>query len=134
MRLDGYFTSTVTGSGTVSFNPRLVNVSGENVKFWFSAMTTVDRFNTANIVLKPSNWVNLDNGIYNGYGENNTMTSPSPGNVTGVGSNNTEIVTLDLSLDDKWYRVYYYPIIDNNNQTDYRYMTRKVYLSIQRLY
>lgn len=134
LRLDGYFTSTVTGSGTVSFNPRLVNVSGENVKFWFSAMTTVDRFNTANIVLKPSNWVNLDNGIYNGYGENNTMTSPSTGNVTGVGSNNTEIVTLDLSLDDKWYRVYYYPIIDNNNQTDYRYMTRKVYLSIQRLY
>lgn len=134
LRLDGYFTTSASASGTVSFNPRLVNISGANVKFWFSAMTTVDKFNTANIVLMHNNWVNLDNGIYNGYGENNTITSPANGNVTKVGSNNTEIVTLDLSLDDKWYRVYYYPIIDNNNQTDYRNMTRKVYLSIQRLY
>lgn len=134
LRLDGYFTAAVNGSGTVSFNPRLVNISDSNVKFWFSAMTTVDRFNTANLVLKPGTWVNLDNGIYNGYGINNTMTAPSDGNVTGVGSNNTEIVTLDVSLDDKWYRVYYYPIVNNNNQTNIANMTRTVFLSIQRLY
>lgn len=134
LRLDGYFTSSSTSSGTVSFNPRLVNISNQNVKFWFSAMTTVDRFNTANIVLKPSKWVNLDNGIYNGYGENQTINNPASGNVTGVGSNNTEIVTLDLSLDGKWYRIYYFPIIDNNNQTAVANMSRRIFLSVQRLY
>ncbi|GGF00512.1 hypothetical protein SAMN05443634_105213 [Chishuiella changwenlii] len=134
LRLDGYFSAPVTGSGTISFNPRLVNVSDSPVRFFFSAMTTVDNFNTANIVLSANGgWVNLDNGIYNGYGENNTTSNPSAA-VTSVGQANTEVVTVDLSLDDKWYRIYYYPIIDNNNTTSIADDQRKIFLSIQRLY
>ncbi|MDR0803258.1 hypothetical protein [Fluviicola sp.] len=151
LRLDGYFSAsaTSTGSGSVTFNPRLVNISGSNVKFWFSAMTTVDNFNNANLVLAPNSWVSLDNGIYNGIGANSvtgtattTNISANPpygtGYATGSGSfrqDNTEVVTLDLSLDDKWYRVYYYPIIDNMDSSavtaNWR---RRIYLSIQRLY
>jgi hypothetical protein len=134
LRLDGYFSTGVFGNGTVSFNPRLVNVSGNNVKFWFSAMTTVNKFNSANLVLQPGAWVNLDDGIYNGWGANNTMSNPTNGNILNPGENNTEIVTLDLDLDDKWYRIYYYPIIDNMEQTSAAGMVRKIYLSIQRFY
>jgi hypothetical protein len=49
LRLDGYFDASVNvATDIVSFNPRLVNISGSNVKFWFSAMTTVnDYFETA---------------------------------------------------------------------------------------
>ena len=68
-----------------------------------------------------NSWVNLDDGIYNGHGENNTTSSPTvaPGaSKTSVGQRNTEVVTLDLSVDDKWYRIYYYPIIDNMNTTN----------------
>lgn len=135
LRLDGYFNAAVSGTGSVSFNPRLVNVSDQNVKFWFSAMTTVDNFNTANIVLGPGTFVNLDNGIYNGYGSNNTLANPTvTTGGTSVQQNYTEVVTLDLSLDDKWYRIYYYPIIDNKEQTTAANMVRKIYVSIQRLY
>ena len=154
LRLDGYFDSPVGGSGTVSFNPRLVNISASNVKFWFSAMTTVDRYNAANLVLAPNSWVDLDNGIYSTWGANSvtsTATNPSvtpavAPNGVGVGSNadasllgnaNGEVVTLDLSLDNKWYRIYYYMVVDNQDITPVGVpanCVRRLYLSIQRLY
>ena len=138
LRLDGYFSNTSVGNG-VSFNPRLVNISDSNVKFWFSAMTTVNHYNNSNIVLQPGNWINLDDGIYYGYGVNSTMTNPSAvnntsGGFSNDGQNNSEVLTLDLSLDGKWYRIYYYPIVDNKDQTTAAGMVRKIYLSIQRLY
>jgi hypothetical protein len=139
LQLDGYFGRTsVADDGQVSFNPRLRNISDSNVKFWFSAMTTVDNYNTANIVLQPDGWVNLDNGIYYGFGENSTMTNPTRTNLSGGGINvletHSEVVTLDLALDNKWYRIYYYPIVDNKDQTAAAGMVRKIYMSIQRLY
>jgi len=135
LRLDGYFSDPSTGgSGTVSFNPRLVNITDENVKIWFSAMTTIDRFNGANIVLQPEAWLNLDNGLYFSPQPNRTMTTPiTTPYVSGAG-NNSEVLTLDLQLDNKWYRIYYYPIVDNKDQITPAGMVRKVYLSIQRLY
>ncbi|MEN9918986.1 MAG: hypothetical protein RL662_1422 [Bacteroidota bacterium] len=141
LRLDGYFQdSSTSGSGRVSFNPRLVNITNQNVKFSFSAMTTVNNYNTNNIVLKPNNWVNLDDGIFLGYGVNSTLANPTAANISpasggiSVTQDQSEVVTLDLSLDDKWYRVYYYPIIDNMDQTNNNNMKRRVYMSIQRLY
>lgn len=136
LRLDGYYFTSVSGSGTVSFQPRLVNTSGQNVKFWVSAMSTAENFNSANVVLKPGDWANLDNGVYNGYGVNGTLSNPSSGTSTywNAPNNQTEVITLDFSLDDKWYRVYFYPIVDNKEQTTVANMKRKVYISIQRLY
>lgn len=136
LRIDGYFHDKVSGSGTVCFQPRLVNTSDKNVKFWFSAMSTAENFNSANVVIKPGDWVNLDNGVYNGYGENSTLSKPTTGTnqYWNAGGAQTEVITLDFSLDDKWYRVYYYPIVDNMEQTTAANMKRIVYLSIQRLY
>lgn len=135
LRLDAYFSSSSTGgAGTVSINPRLVNITDNNVKVWFSAMTTVDRFNGSNIVLQPNTWLNLDNGLYYSPQPNQTMTSPATGAYVNTSSNNSEVLTLDLQLDSKWYRIYYYPIVDNKDQTTAANMVRKIYLSIQRLY
>jgi hypothetical protein len=103
-------------------------------------MSTIDHFNNANLVLTPGSWVNLDNGLYYAYGTNSTMTAPSATNPASMGAitNNrtdiTEVLTLDLSIDNKWYRIYYYPIVDNKDQTNAAGMVRKVYLSVQRLY
>lgn len=136
LRLDGYFASSSNAtSGRVSLNPRLVNVTDKNVKFWFAAMTTVDRFNGGNIVLTPGSYINLDNGIYLNQGHNNTLTNPTT--VKSTSNNDNEIVTLDLALDEKWYRIYYYPYVDNNNNSatgNTSVSVNKIYMSVQRLY
>jgi hypothetical protein len=136
LRLDGYFSRPATGSsGTpaISFNPRLRNVSSSPVRFSFSSMSTWESFNAANIVLAADGWVNVDNGIVNGHGANGTTLSPQT-SITNTGNISTEVVTLDLFLDDKWYRIYYFPIIDNKNTTGTGDDRRKIFLSIQRLY
>jgi hypothetical protein len=134
IRLDGYFNATSNTAGGVSFNPRLVNVSEKPVKIWFSAMTTIDSFRSGNHLLAADGgWVNLDNGIYYGYGANDVLGVSTP-RVSGNGVNGQEIVQVDLSLDDKWYRIYYFPIVDNLNTTDNADNVRKIFLSIQRLY
>lgn len=119
-------------------DPMLVNISDAPVKIWFSAVTTVDRFNAANYLIaaqSPSkSWVNLDNGIYFNYGFNDILGTSTP-RTTGTGAaGNQEVVTVDLSLDDKWYRIYYFPIVDNLNTVPVADNVRKIYLSIQRLY
>ncbi|WP_292010484.1 hypothetical protein [Chryseobacterium sp.] len=136
IRLDGYLTGSGNGgTGTVSFNPRLVNVSGSPVKIWFSALTNVDRMNGANIVLAANGgWVNLDNGIYLNYGANQLTSSGGSASTTNTGSSSQEVLTMDISLDDKWYRVYYFPNIDNNDTSDNTDNFRRIYISIQRLY
>ncbi len=134
LRLDAYFSnSSIGGDGTVSINPRLVNITGENVKLWFSAMSTVNSYNGANIVLRPNNWVNLDDGLYYNNQPNQMINNPPAVPIIG-NDGYSEVLTLDLRLDNKWYRVYYYPVVDNKDQTSAAGMVRKVYLSIQRLY
>jgi len=152
LRLDGYFDAAVAGPDRVSFNPRLVNITDSPVKIWFAAMTTVDAYNGANLVLRPNSWVNLDNGIYSTWGANSSMSTPTANNVaasapngggiTGYGSSNIanrthgEVLQLDLSLDDKWYRIYYFMIVDNQDRANANasQCVRRCYMSIQRLY
>jgi hypothetical protein len=137
LRLDGYFMAGTGGIGLWPFIPRLVNVSSSNVKFTFSAITPVTQYNASNIVIRPGAWVNLDNGIYHNYGHNRTMSTPmttNNGNVPTPGTTHTEILSVDIIVDGDWYRIHYFPIIDNNDQTLVANMHRVVYLSIQRLY
>lgn len=135
LRLDGYFTAPASaGAGTVSFNPRLVNISSSNVKFWFAALTNVDRANGANIVLAPNGFVNLDNGIYSNLGYNDYITGSGRTSQTGITSDNQEVLTMDINLDDKWYRVYYFINVDNKDTSSTSDDVRRLYLSIQRLY
>lgn len=147
LRLDAWFNAgSSVGPQSVTMYPRMVNVSSSPVKFWFSALTTVDRFNAGNYLLAPSiptgsgtslapsAYVELDNGIYYDLGYND-MEGISTPRVTGSGgSSHQEVLTMDLSVDDKWYRVYYFPIVDNKNTTTTEDDTRDIYLSIQRLY
>lgn len=147
LRLDAYFNANSSvGNGGVTMYPRLVNTSASPVKIWFSALTTVDRFNAGNYLLAPSTntgsgtslapsaYVELDNGIYYNLGFND-LEGTTPPRVTGSGAGaNQEVLTMDLSLDDKWYRVYYFPIVDNKNTSSTADDTREIYLSIQRLY
>lgn len=147
LRLDAWFNANSSqGNGTVTMYPRMVNTSSSPVKLWFSALTTVDRFNAGNYLLAPSTptgsgtslapsaYVELDNGIYYNLGFNDMLGITTP-RVTGSGSNaNQEVLTMDLSLDDKWYRVYYFPVVDNKNTAVTTDDTREIYLSIQRLY
>ena len=147
LRLDAYFNpGSSVGNGNVTMYPRLVNTSSLPVKIWFSALSTVDRFNAGNYLLAPSTptgsgtslspsaYVELDNGIYYNLGFND-MAGISTPRTSGYGANaNQEVLTVDLSLDDKWYRIYYFPIVDNKNTASTADDTREIYLSVERLY
>ncbi len=147
LRLDAYFSrSSSVRPGSVTMYPRLVNISSSPVKIWFSALTTVDRFNAGNYLLAPSTdkesgtslapsaYVELDNGIYYNLGFNDMLGSSAP-RVTGSGEGaHQELLTMELSFDGKWYRVYYFPIVDNKNTPSTADDTREIYLSVQRLY
>ncbi|MDQ1098559.1 MULTISPECIES: hypothetical protein [Chryseobacterium] len=147
LRLDAYFNANSSqGNGAVTMYPRIVNTSSSPVKLWFSALSTVDRFNAGNYLLAPSTatgsgtslapsaYVELDNGIYYNLGFNDILGTSTP-RTTGSGAGaNQEVLTVDLSLDDKWYRIYYFPIVDNKNTATTNDDTREIYLSIQRLY
>jgi hypothetical protein len=144
LRLDAYFNQNSNGgNNSVTMYPRLVNTSSSPVKLWFSALTNVDRFNASNYLLAPNTagatvapnaYMELDNGIYYGVGYNDILGSTTP-RTTGSGEGgHQEVLTMDLSLDDKWYRVYYFPTVDNMNTTSTADNMRVIYLSIQRLY
>ncbi len=138
IRLDGIFNaSSVQGNGSVSFNPRLVNTSTTtNQKIWVAEISSVDRFNFSNVIIGANGgWINIDNGIYLNYGDNMTTSSTVYGTKGGTPDNNSnEVVVLDIILNSKWFRCYYFIIVDNHNQTLAANYTREVYLSIQRLY
>ncbi len=143
LRLDAWFNgASNSGNGSVTMWPRLVNISSSPVKLWFSALSNVDRFNASNYLLAPSTstgsgatlapstYMELDNGIFYGVGYNDILGSSTP-RVTGSGEGGHQEV---LSLDDKWYRIYYFPIVDNMNTSGTPDNMRTIYLSIQRLY
>lgn len=134
IRLDGWFNNSSNGgSGSVTFNPRLVNITNNPVKIWFSALTNVDRFNGSNVVLAANGYANLDNGIYLNVGSN-MMLNGTPSSAYTGSDNQQEMLTCDLSIDGKWYRIYYFPIIDNMNTVPNTDNTRVMHVSIQRLY
>lgn len=132
MRFDFYFINNVTGAGTISAIPRLVNVSGGNLKVNFSAMSSVQNYGSNNVLLGPNQFINLDDGIYNGYGLNMT-TSSVPASYTSPSTSHTEIETVDLWVNNHWYRANYYPVIDNNNTTTPSDDIRRIAISIKRL-
>jgi hypothetical protein len=135
LRLDAVLTSSANGGNlTVSINPVLSNATNAAVKLWYSAMSTVNNFNASNYLLASGSYVQLDNGIYCNYGYNDIVGTSTP-RTAGIGEGaHNEVLTADVVLDDKWYRINYFPIIDNKNTSDPADNTREIYLSIQRLY
>jgi len=133
IRLDMNFTSSSScGSGCVSANPRIYNVSSSPVKIWFGALTNVDRFNGANLLIAAGGYVDLDNGIYlnNGY---NDISTTTPRSATTPNTADQEMLACDIAFDGVWYRFYYFSTIDNNNTSLNTDDIRKIYMSIQRL-
>jgi hypothetical protein len=135
LRLDGILSASANwGNATVSFIPILSNTTNGSVKFWYSAMSTVNNYNASNYLLASGSYVKLDDGIYCNYGYNDIAGTSTP-RTAGIGEGgHNEVLTADVVLDDKWYRINYFPIIDNKNTIDPADNTREIYLSIQRLY
>jgi hypothetical protein len=135
LRLDMMLTgSSNLSTGFYNVNPVISNITNSPIKFWFSAMSTVNNFNASNYLLASNSYVQLDNGIYCNYGFNDILGTSTP-RVAGSGAGgDNEILTADVLLDDKWYRINYFPTVDNKNTSDLADNTREIYLSIQRLY
>ncbi|WP_223600427.1 hypothetical protein [Chryseobacterium sp. GVT01B] len=132
MRFDVYFIEGVTSNGTVSAVPRLVNVSGANLKVNFSAISSAGSYGTSNIWLADGQFINLDNGIYNGYGVNMT-TSSTPVSLSDPSNNHTEIETAHLLVNGRWYKAEFYSVIDNNNTTNASDDIRRISIFVKRL-
>lgn len=135
LRLDGILSASANWvNGTVSFIPILSNATNGSVKLWYSAMSTVNNYNASNYLLASGSYVKLDDGIYCNYGYNDIAGTSTPRSAgIGEGGHN-EVLIADVVLDDKWYRINYFPIIDNKNTSSDADNTREIYLSIQRLY
>ena len=52
---------------------------------------------------------------------------------TATMASHTEIETVDLWVNERWYRATYYPVIDNNNTTAASDDIRKIAISVKRL-
>jgi len=133
VKLDLNFnTSSNAGSGTVSYNPRLVNVFNSNIKVWYAALSSVDRYRRANILLAPGGYIETDNGIYLNYGDNMNSSSAPAVAMTGT-DDSMEIETIDLLVDAIWYRIIVYVSVDNLNDTNPANNIRRVFMTAQRM-
>lgn len=134
LRLDAYFSKGINaGSYAVTYNPRLVNITSSPVKLWFASIATVNNRSSSNIVIKSNGFVNLDDGLYDCVGENMVTSEGGYQTVPSQFPVN-EIITSDVALDDKWYRIYYYGYIDNMDTKDMSDNQRVFFISVQRLY
>ncbi|QYN51108.1 hypothetical protein [Apibacter sp. ESL0404] len=134
LRLDAYLLNGANSPAGISYNPRLVNITTSPVKLWYGARASATYKGDANLIL-PANggFVSLDDGIWCNVGDNNVMANANDIN-NKPSYDQTEIITVDVSLDDKWYKVYFFGFIDNMNTIDYSDNLRRFYISIQRLY
>ncbi|WP_223559481.1 hypothetical protein [Chryseobacterium lathyri] len=133
VRLDINFNaSSNQGSGAVTYNPRLVNISTSNVKMWYAALSNETNYRRANVLVAPGGYLETDNGIYLNWGDN--MNSSSiPVIATSSSDNSQEIETVDLLVDGIWYRITVYVSVDNLNDTDPNNNIRRVFMTAQRM-
>ncbi len=133
VRLDCNFTnSSNAGSGAVTYNPRLVNISTSNIKLWYAALSSVDRFRRSNVLLAPGGYMETDNGIYLNWGDNMNSSSV-PVLATSSSDDSQEIETVDLIVDGIWYRIIVFVSVDNLNDTDPTNNIRRVFMTAQRM-
>lgn len=133
VRIDLNFTANSnTGSGGVTYNPRIVNVFGSNIKIWYSALSSVDRFRRANVLVAPGGYIETDNGIYLNWG-NNMNSISTPETALSSSDDSQEIETIDLAVDGVWYRITIFVYVDNlNDSLDFNNV-RRVHITTQRM-
>lgn len=137
VRLDINFTnSSNAGSGAVTYNPRLVNISASNIKMWYAALSNETNYRRANVLVAPGGYLETDNGIYLNWGDNmhsgSTAITATSGDRTGS-DNSQEIETVDLLVDGIWYRITIYVSVDNLNDTNATNNIRRVFMTAQRM-
>ncbi|MEI3791100.1 MULTISPECIES: hypothetical protein [unclassified Chryseobacterium] len=136
VRLDIDFTTSSNSAGPVSYNPRLVNISSSNIKLWFAALSNETNYRRSNVLVAPGGYIETDNGIYLGWGDNMDSTSTAitatSGNRTGS-DNSQEIEIVDLLVDGIWYRITVYISVDNLNDTNAANNIRRVFMTAQRM-
>ncbi|NML72459.1 hypothetical protein HHL23_22160 [Chryseobacterium sp. RP-3-3] len=136
VRLDLDFTTSSNSAGPVSYNPRLVNVFSSNIKVWYAALSSVTQQRRSNVLLAPGGYLETDNGIYLGYGDNmhsgSTAITATSGDRTGS-DNSGEIETVDLVVDGIWYRITVFVSVDNLNDTNATNNIRRVFMTAQRM-
>jgi hypothetical protein len=99
---------------------------------WYSALSSVDRFRRANILVAPGGYVETDNGIYLNWGDNMNSSS-TPINSTSSSDDSQEIETIDLAVDGVWYRLTIFVYVDNLNDTIPANNIRRVHITAQRM-
>ena len=135
IRLDIYLLDNANkGSGTVTYNPRLVNISSSPVKVWYSTLASATITSGSNIVIAPNNFADLDDGVYGNVGKNQSLSAPPTAGIVGT-SNDLEVIMVQLVVDKKWYRIFYFVIVDNNDTPDnVSDNTRNFYIQIERIF
>ncbi|CVK15576.1 hypothetical protein Ga0061079_102122 [Apibacter mensalis] len=134
LRLDAYLLRGANNLGAnTSYNPRLVNITSSPVKFWYSAIASATYKSNSNLVLAPGGFVSVDDGVWANVGTNMLTSNGGASNVI-PGISDNEVITIDIALDNKWYKVYYFVYIDNMDTSTDTDNLRKFYISVQRLY
>lgn len=133
IRIDVFFSATSNTTASVfPYIPRLYNVSGSNIKLWFSAVSNVTNYMGGNILLAPGGFVNADDGIYLNLGYNDISTSTPRTSLTGsISSQETE--TIDFVVDGVWYRMTIFIVVDNKNTASDADNTRIINIVAQRM-
>lgn len=129
-RMDAQFTGTSTGTGGTTLNPRMYNITNNDIKIWASSMSSQEGFGYSNVVIPAGGYIEFDNGVYLHQGR----LASSPPASGRLSNNGQETVTIDLFYNSKWFRLYYAIWVDNKQANIPSNMTRELYLSIQRLY
>lgn len=134
LRLDAYLLRGANSLGaSTSYNPRLVNITSSPVKFWYGAIASATYKSNSNLVLAPGGFVSVDDGVWANLGTNMLIGNGGASNVI-PGISDNEVITIDIALDNKWYKVYYFVYIDNMDTPNDTDNLRKFYISVQRLY
>ena len=134
LRLDFYlYNSGNLGGWTTTYTPRLVNITNKPVKFWFAVRATGSTRSGANFVLSANSWLNMDDGVWCVVGNNDITSSGGKANIT-PGFTDQESMRYDITIDNKWYQIYIFAYIDNNDNTDITDNFRKFYVKVTRLY
>lgn len=132
IRIDPYFRASSNGTSPVSWDSRVYNISSSPVKIWFAAISSVDNFANSNILVAPGGYVDTDNGLYLGYGSNDSSADTPRTSYQGDNDAN-ETETIDFVVDGVWFRVTIFIIVDNKNTPDNTDNVRKVFITTQRM-
>ena len=136
-KLDAYFSSNSNGGpGSVTFSPRIYNITSGNVKIWWGGQTSVEGRGNSNVILASNGYQDLDNGMYLNTGENMILGTSTPS--TGVGlsydRNSQETMEIDLFYNGRWYKIFFTAWVDNMNTSATADNMRRIYVTYQRIF